>query len=144
MISYGVFSQKLDTVFYKTYYSYIGFYPSESARMLSNENLSENKILCFGNYTDSLKNGPWIYFYPNGKVLAKGKYKNGFKTGKWKYFVSEVTRDVVFSKNTRVSGQIVIDNTGWPKVVDKIYTANSYYEIENGRPIPHSRVCWLD
>ena len=138
------FAQKSDTIFQNTHYSHIEFYPCESARMLNSEALNENKILCFGNFIDSLKNGIWIYFYPNGQVLAKGKYKNGFKTGKWKYYVTGTSNNIIFSKNTHVTGQVIIDKNGWPKIIDKIHSENSYYEIENGRPIPHSRVCWLD
>ncbi len=144
ILSSAGFSQKLDTVFQKSHYSHMEFYPCESARMSSNEGLNESKILCFGNYIDTLKNGPWVYFYPNGKILAKGKYKDGFKIGTWKYYVTEISNDVIFSKNTYVRGQVVIDDKGWPKIIDKVNTGNSYYTIENGRTSPHSRVCWLD
>ena len=138
------YSQKSDTVFQRAHYSHIEFYPCQSARMSSNKELNENKILCFGNYIDTLKNGSWIYFYPNGKTLAKGKFRNGFKIGKWKYYVTNNSNDVVFSKNTYVRGQVLIDNTGWPKIIDKVNTGNTYYTIENGRINNNTRVLWLD
>ena len=45
------------------------------------------KCIGIGNYTNSIKNGEWIYYYPNEiVVLAKGQYLNGSRSGSWFFF----------------------------------------------------------
>ncbi len=68
-----------DTVVDGVQYNYVDYY-------------SSGKIKSLGNYSDSLKTGPWTYFKPDGQTLARGKYAkyrkrdNGFKIGKWTYW----------------------------------------------------------
>jgi len=139
------FSQKPDTLYHNTLYSYIELYPSESSRIFNYELVNEKKIFYFGNYKDTVKNGAWVYFYPNGKTLAKGNYKDGLKKGKWKYYVSDVPREVIFSKKSHVIDKINFDATGWPKVIDVIrYEDGSYSSLENGRQPTISRGHFLD
>ena len=144
VFSNNLFSQKQDTLYHKQLYNYIEYYPIESLRMIGNETNYENKILFFGNKKDSLKNGEWIYFYPNGKVLAKGKFKNGLKKGKWKYYFSDSPTEVIFSKKSYVKDKISFDKTDWPKVIDVIKSGDGYFTLENGRPSYICRSHFLD
>jgi antitoxin component YwqK of YwqJK toxin-antitoxin module len=133
VFSGNLFSQKADTIYHKKFYNYIQYYPSESARMSERESINENKILFLGNKKDTVKDGSWIYFYPNGNILAKGNYKNGLKKGKWKYYISDVKREIIFSKKSNVIDKINFDDSGWPKIIDIVKTKEGYYTLENGQ-----------
>ncbi|MES2514458.1 MAG: hypothetical protein V4580_09945 [Bacteroidota bacterium] len=139
-------AQQVDTVYHKKHFNFVRYYPSGSARILDYPEGSESKVLCFGNYTDSLMNGEWIYFYPTGTVLAHGKYKEGFKRGKWKYYSSAVEEIVIYKKGVIVTDMIAFDTEGYPQVIDKIYHSKTktYTELFNGKQKPMSRVYFLD
>lgn len=138
------FSQQFDTLYKSEHYNYSEFFPSESARMKLEESLNENKILLFGNYKDTLKNGSWIYFYPNGNILAKGKYKNGFKRGKWKYYIGDDYNIVIFEKKSTVTGKVVFDDKGFPKIVDTIKHKDYSSHLINGQHEGDPPVRFLD
>jgi antitoxin component YwqK of YwqJK toxin-antitoxin module len=146
LMSLMLSAQQVDTVYHKKHFNFIRYYPSGSARVLDYPEGNDRKVLCFGNYTDSLMNGEWIYFYPTGMVLARGNYKNGLKRGKWRYYSSSVEEIVIYKKGAIATDMIIFDNEGYPQVIDKIYHAktNSYTELINGRQKPMSRVHFLD
>lgn len=39
--------------------------------------------------SDSLRNGPWRFYYPNGKLNAEGSYYFGRMHGEWRYYFYE-------------------------------------------------------
>jgi len=75
------YSKSQDTTYNKTKFNTIGHYPSDFIR-----EIGDGLVLYFGNYSDSVRTGEWIYFYPDGKILAKGKYRNNKKYGLWFYY----------------------------------------------------------
>jgi antitoxin component YwqK of YwqJK toxin-antitoxin module len=117
----NLFSQSLIISYDHKEYNFKKYYYSESARMGAKELEDENKILCYGNYNDTLKSGNWIYFYPSGKPFGIGKYKNGFKIGKWKYFYANSIETRTYLKKHQVKDNIFIDQYGKPEMTDTIH-----------------------
>ncbi len=116
-----LFSQSLNILYTHKKYNYKKYYYSESPRMNAKELADENNIFCYGNYSDILKNGNWIYFYPSGKPFAIGKYKDGYKTGKWKYFYANTYETRKYLKKHQVKDNIFIDQYGKPEMTDTIH-----------------------
>jgi len=67
-VTYG----QADTVVSRNKYNYVDYY-------------FNGKIKSFGNLTDSLKTGNWIFYKPDGSILAKGRFVYGIAKGKWIY-----------------------------------------------------------
>jgi hypothetical protein len=49
----------------------------------------EGRLVSEMHYTDSLPNGPYREFYPNGKVKTEGQYVKGSFDGTWLYYDDE-------------------------------------------------------
>ncbi|MCD6065514.1 MAG: hypothetical protein K0S33_340 [Bacteroidetes bacterium] len=80
----GLKAQVLDTVYHGKHFNSIRYYYKPDPRMMGiNE---EKPWYSLGNYKDSLKDGLWLYFSPEGKVYAKGQYDNGKKIGNWVFY----------------------------------------------------------
>jgi len=47
---------------------------------------SIGKIKSIGNYSDSLRQGQWKFYKPDGTILAIGNFKQGVAKGKWIYY----------------------------------------------------------
>jgi len=51
------------------------YYDSETGSLVSEEN-----------YSNGIKNGIWIVYYPNGKVVSEVTWQNGLRNGPWKEY----------------------------------------------------------
>ena len=47
-----------------------------------------NLLMMEGEYADSLKNGLFKFYYPDGKLMASGNYKDGLMSGTWYWYYS--------------------------------------------------------
>ncbi|MEN0006708.1 MAG: toxin-antitoxin system YwqK family antitoxin [Bacteroidota bacterium] len=54
--------------------------------------------------TDTIKQGYWIYYHPNGQLAASGEFRRNLKHGDWKLFYpSGIIKDMVrFSNGTMI------------------------------------------
>ncbi len=80
---------------------------------------TNNNILGKGYYINSIKNGPFETYHPNGKLQAKGEYSNGFPVGKWVYYyengqpertLTMTAEDTLVSEFYNSKGQHTITN----------------------------------
>jgi hypothetical protein len=125
-----------DTI-YKHHRSLTRYWQSDERMIATNE---EKPWYALGNYSkDSLKNGRWTYFAPEGTVYAEGRYKNGKKKGHWKYG----TLEVVYPFHWQVTDVVTVKKDNTISIHDniKIKRRKGNYYCDNGTVLPATYRC---
>jgi len=67
----------------------------------------EGKIEFEGNVQNGLKEGLWIYYYPNGQKKKEGVYADGLKEGTWTYWAENGEQDntEIYKVGTRLGNE---------------------------------------
>lgn len=119
-----------DTTYNKTKFNTIGHYPSGFVR-----GIGDGPILYFGNFSDTIRMGEWIYFYPDGKILAKGKYKNNKKSGMWTYFsIQGGERKIKWKKSATLREEFIFEENN-VQLIDIATPGLGQTTYKNGIPV---------
>ncbi len=132
-IMFQAFSQKLSVTYYDNYwqlttksyakYCRVGFIDPVNYLFygdVSDYYVKTGKLQMTGNYTASLKNGSFKFFYPDGKLKTEGFYKNDARVGIW----------TNYHKNGRFKDQVLFDDTFITALSD--YDSNGVQKMSMG------------